>query len=157
MTIMFSDCYQLLCTADDKSFKSREDFSSGDEYARYVRDCISMGMMVRCCEGYKEVRLGDIGRIMKVDSDGLQDLNVQANWQQKGGTYWVRFCHCELLGDIEAPEVLSFKPGDKVRGKRAVITPKVWVWSAPLTGMALTCVWTSQNRITELDSSQKWS
>ncbi len=55
-----------LSLADDKSFKSREDFSSGDEYARYVRDCISMGMMVRCCEGYKEVRLGDIGRIMKV-------------------------------------------------------------------------------------------
>ena len=37
-----------------------------DEYARYVRDNISMGMMVRCCEGYEEVRLGDIGRVMKV-------------------------------------------------------------------------------------------
>ena len=62
--------------------------------------------------------------LIQVDSDGLQDLNVQANWQQKGGTYWVRFCHCELLGDIEAPGVLSFKPGDKVRVKRAIITPK---------------------------------
>ncbi len=55
-----------LSLADDKSFKSREDFSSGDEYARYGRDSISMGMIVRCCEGYKEVCLGDIGRIMKV-------------------------------------------------------------------------------------------
>ncbi len=60
----------------------------------------------------------------------LQDLNVQANWQQKGGTYWVRFCHCELLGDIEASRVLSFKPGDKVRVKRVVITPK-WVGGVP--------------------------
>ena len=57
--------FSLLC-ADDKSFKSREDFTSVDEYARYVRDNISMGMMVRCCEGYEEVRLGDIGRVMKV-------------------------------------------------------------------------------------------
>ena len=61
---------------------------------------------------------------LQVDSDGLHDLNVQANWQQKGGTYWVRFCHCELLGDIEASGVLSFKPGDKVRVKRAIVTPK---------------------------------
>ncbi len=36
------------------------------EYSRYVRDSISMGMMVRCCEGYEEVRLGDIGHVMKV-------------------------------------------------------------------------------------------
>ena len=59
-----------------------------------------------------------------MDSDGLHDLNVQANWQQKGGTYWVRFCHCELLGDIDAAGVLAFKPGDKVRVKRTVSTPK---------------------------------
>ena len=52
-----------LSLADDKSFKSRKDFSS--EYARYVRDSISMGMMVRCCEGYEEVRLGDISRVMR--------------------------------------------------------------------------------------------
>ncbi len=51
---------------DDKSFMSREDFSGVDDYARYVRDNISTGMMVRCCEGYEEVRLGDIGRVMKV-------------------------------------------------------------------------------------------
>ena len=31
-----------------------------------MRDSISMCMMVRCCEGYKEVRFGDIGRVMKV-------------------------------------------------------------------------------------------
>ncbi len=47
-----------LSLADDKS---REDFLSGNEYARYVRDSI---MMVRCCEGYEEVRLGDIGRVI---------------------------------------------------------------------------------------------
>ena len=61
---------------------------------------------------------------MQVDNDGLHDLNVQANWQQKGGTYWVRFCHCEMLGDVETAGVMAFKPGDKIRVKRAVTTPK---------------------------------
>ena len=61
---------------------------------------------------------------LQVDNDGLHDLNVQANWQQKGGTYWVRFCHCELLGDIDTAGVMAFKPGDKIRVKRAVTTPK---------------------------------
>lgn len=59
-----------------------------------------------------------------MDNDGLHDLNVQANWQQKGGTYWVRFCHCELLGDIETAGVMAFKQGDKIRVKRSVTTPK---------------------------------
>jgi len=59
-----------------------------------------------------------------VDNDGLHDLNVQANWQQKGGTYWVRFCHCELLGDIDVAGVMTFKPGDKVRVKASVAVPK---------------------------------
>ena len=64
-------CSQLilslfLCRSDDKNFKTREDYSSADDYAKYVRDNILAGMMVKCCEGYEEVRLGDIGRVMKV-------------------------------------------------------------------------------------------
>ena len=50
----------------EKTFKSREDFSNMDEYARYVKDKITVGIMVRCCEAYEEVRLADIGRVMKV-------------------------------------------------------------------------------------------
>ncbi len=52
--------------AGAKAFKKREDFSSADDYARYIRDNISVGTMVRCCEGYEEVQLGDVGRVMKV-------------------------------------------------------------------------------------------
>ena len=33
----------------------------------------------------------------KLDRDGLHDLNVQVVWQRKGGTYWVRYIHVELL------------------------------------------------------------
>lgn len=47
-------------------FKRRNDLSSNDEYARYVRDNIQVGMMVRCCRTYEEVHEGDIGRVIKV-------------------------------------------------------------------------------------------
>lgn len=33
----------------------------------------------------------------QLDRDGLHDLNVQADWHNKGGTYWVRYIHVELL------------------------------------------------------------
>ena len=46
-------------------------------------------MTVRCCRTYEEVHEGDIGRVVKLDRDGLHDLNMQVDWQRKGGTYWV--------------------------------------------------------------------
>lgn len=55
-------------------------------------------MMVKCCRTYEEVYDGDVGKVIKLDRDGLHDLNVQCDWQQKGGTYWVRYIHIELLG-----------------------------------------------------------
>lgn len=36
----------------------------------------------------------------QLDRDGLQDLNIQADWQRKGGTYWVRYVHVEIQGFI---------------------------------------------------------
>lgn len=56
-------------------------------------------MMVRCCRTYEEVCEGDVGKVIKLDRDGLHDLNVQSDWQHKGGTYWVRYIHVELLGE----------------------------------------------------------
>lgn len=56
--------------------------------------------MVKCCRTYEEVYDGDIGKVIKLDRDGLHDLNVQCDWQQKGGTYWVRYIHIELLGKM---------------------------------------------------------
>jgi E3 ubiquitin-protein ligase HERC2 len=47
-------------------------------------------MTVRCCRTYEEVHEGDIGRVVKLDRDGLHDLNMQVDWQRKGGTYWVK-------------------------------------------------------------------
>jgi E3 ubiquitin-protein ligase HERC2 len=47
-------------------------------------------MTVRGCGAYEGVHEGDIGRIVKLDRDGLHDLNMQVDWQRKGGTYWVK-------------------------------------------------------------------
>jgi E3 ubiquitin-protein ligase HERC2 len=91
-----------------------------------VRDNVRVGMLVKCKDEYEEVKSGDIGKVTKLDNDGLSDLNIQCMWQGKGMPYWVRFANVEILGNAHSPTAPSapFKPGDKVRVKRSVHTPK---------------------------------
>ncbi|KAK7864133.1 hypothetical protein R5R35_007650 [Gryllus longicercus] len=115
-------------------YNQRRDFLSNDEYAMYVRDHIAEGMLVRCCRTYEEVHEGDVGRVLKVDSEGLHDLNVQVDWQHKGSTYWVRFIHVELLGYPPAlPGPPPIKVGDRVRVKPSVRNPK-YKWGSVTHG-----------------------
>ncbi|MGH0166749.1 UNVERIFIED_CONTAM: hypothetical protein FKN15_006610 [Acipenser sinensis] len=109
---------------ESQTYKKRSDFQSNDDYAVYVRESIQVGMMVRCCRTYEEVYEGDVGKVIKLDRDGLHDLNVQCDWQQKGGTYWVRYIHAELLGFPPQSSPSHVKIGDKVRVKASVTTPK---------------------------------
>ncbi|KAM4682548.1 E3 ubiquitin-protein ligase HERC2 isoform 7-T7 [Amazona ochrocephala] len=109
---------------ESQTYKKRGDFLSNDDYAVYVRENIQVGMMVRCCRTYEEVCEGDVGKVIKLDRDGLHDLNVQCDWQQKGGTYWVRYIHVELLGFPPQSSACHIKIGDKVRVKSSVTTPK---------------------------------
>uniref|UniRef100_A0A8B9DR32 E3 ubiquitin-protein ligase HERC2 n=1 Tax=Anser cygnoides TaxID=8845 RepID=A0A8B9DR32_ANSCY len=109
---------------ESQTYKKRADFLSNDDYAVYVRENIQVGMMVRCCRTYEEVCEGDVGKVIKLDRDGLHDLNVQCDWQQKGGTYWVRYIHVELLGFPPQSSASHIKIGDKVRVKTSVTTPK---------------------------------
>jgi len=48
------------------SYRQRAEFSNNDEYAVYVRENISVGMKVRCCQTYEEVSEGDSGIVVKV-------------------------------------------------------------------------------------------
>ncbi|KAK7486952.1 hypothetical protein BaRGS_00021768, partial [Batillaria attramentaria] len=116
-------------------FKKRLDFLNNDDYAVYVRDNIQVGMMVRCCRTYEEVHEGDIGKVIKLDRDGLHDLNIQADWQRKTGTYWVRYIHVELLGftNMAATTTQPIKVGDKVRVKQSVTTP-TYKWGSVTHG-----------------------
>uniref|UniRef100_A0A3P9BK00 E3 ubiquitin-protein ligase HERC2 n=1 Tax=Maylandia zebra TaxID=106582 RepID=A0A3P9BK00_9CICH len=109
---------------ESQIFKKRSDFQSNDDYAVYVRENIQVGMMVKCCRTYEEVYDGDVGKVIKLDRDGLHDLNVQCDWQNKGGTYWVRYIHIELLGFPPQSSPSHIKIGDKVRVKPTVTTPK---------------------------------
>ena len=65
---------------------------------------------------------------LQLDSDGLHDLNVQALWESKGGSYWLRYSQCRILSEEELtigqPDTVQFKIGDKVRVKNSVTTPK---------------------------------
>ncbi|XP_077983839.1 E3 ubiquitin-protein ligase HERC2-like [Glandiceps talaboti] len=111
--------------ADNQTFKKRTDFFNNDDYAIYVRDNIQVGMMVKCCRTYEEVLVSDLGRVVKLDRDGLHDLNVQSDWQRKGGTYWVRYIHVELLGhNFQIPANCNIKVGDRVRVRQSVAAPK---------------------------------
>ncbi|XP_063244096.1 E3 ubiquitin-protein ligase HERC2 isoform X2 [Bacillus rossius redtenbacheri] len=106
-------------------YNQRSDFLSNDEYAMYVRDNVAEGMLVRCCKTYEEVLEGDVGRVLKVDSEGLHDLNVQVDWQHKGSTYWVRFIHIELIGfSLLMTAQHPIKVGDKVKVKQSIKNPK---------------------------------
>ena len=61
----------------------------------------------------------------QLDRDGLHDLNVQGDWHLKGGTYWVRYIHVELLGfQPQCAPGSNIKVGDRVRVKRSVTSPR---------------------------------
>ncbi|XP_064637694.1 E3 ubiquitin-protein ligase HERC2-like isoform X2 [Lineus longissimus] len=124
----FMKTFEVMSQEIEPNYKRRGDFVSNDDYAMYIRDNIQVAMMVRCCRTYEEVHEGDVGRVTKLDRDGLHDLNIQAEWSRKGGTYWVRYVHVELLGFSSPQEPISHGPpikiGDKVRVKPSVSTPK---------------------------------
>ncbi|BFG02621.1 probable E3 ubiquitin-protein ligase HERC2 [Drosophila madeirensis] len=78
-------------------FETRKDFQTADHYALYVRGLVRPGMTVRCCRDFEEIKQGDMGTVLIVDTEGLHDLNVQVDWRNHGSTYWVCFVHIELV------------------------------------------------------------
>lgn len=78
-------------------FQTRKDFQTADLYALYVRGLVRPGMTVRCCRDFEEIKQGDMGTVLIVDTEGLHDLNVQVDWRNHGSTYWVCFVHIELV------------------------------------------------------------
>ena len=107
-------------------------------------------MHVRCCRSYDDLGEGDVGHVVQLDRDGLHDLNLQVcyvvivnkiwrrsmsnissqvEWQQKGGTYWVRYVHVEIVGFVNPNTTKNCKTpsigvGDRVRVKSQIATPK---------------------------------
>lgn len=51
---------------DVVTYRRRVEFSDTDDYAVYIRENVSVGMKVRCCQSYEEVSEGDVGTVVKV-------------------------------------------------------------------------------------------
>ena len=53
-------------TGDSAGYKSPADFTTKAEYAEYVKENVSVGSSVECCEAYEHVKVGDSGKVTKV-------------------------------------------------------------------------------------------
>ena len=51
-------------------FKTRPQFRRHDDYARYVKEHIVAGMIVRCNEHYGDIMRGDVGKVLRVSDGG---------------------------------------------------------------------------------------
>lgn len=61
----------------------------------YVRDNVEVGMLVRCCKSYEEIHVGDIGKVVKIDREGLHDLNLQVSYfNTLHDMKLLRLCYC---------------------------------------------------------------
>ncbi|GAB0100562.1 Probable E3 ubiquitin-protein ligase HERC2 [Sergentomyia squamirostris] len=104
-----SDTPDWSSTTQDAPIKYclREDFKTSDQYAIYVRGHVCPGMTVRCIKDFEEIRIGDIGTVLKVDTEGLHDLNVQVDWRMHGSAYWMCFLHLELISPPQPKDPIT--------------------------------------------------
>ena len=71
MEYNYTCCYSIIIllsfvTVPSTLFKTRDQFPSVDEYSRYVKDNVCVGMSVLCCENCEDIRKGDTGKVTKV-------------------------------------------------------------------------------------------
>ena len=66
MTLLYTCAWPSLFISGQKPYKTSKDFATADDYARYVRDNLRVGMLVKCKEEYEEVKSGDVGKVIKV-------------------------------------------------------------------------------------------
>jgi E3 ubiquitin-protein ligase HERC2 len=100
-------------------YKTRDDFPTADQYALYVRSVIRSNMIVKCCQDFEEIRKGDIGKVIKIEPEGLHDLNVRVDWQMHDRPYWMCFVHLELLEPPQVNESTIPIVGSKVKIKNS--------------------------------------
>jgi E3 ubiquitin-protein ligase HERC2 len=59
------------------TFLQFSDFTNKTDYANYLRKHLSVGMHVRCCNGYGDIQEGDTGTIIHVERDIIENFNVK--------------------------------------------------------------------------------
>ncbi len=151
------DTVECFYVNNDK-YATRDDFPNADAYAQYIREKIVPGMLVRCSRDFEEIHKGDIGRVVKVDAEGLHDLNVQVDWQMHSAAYWMCFVHIEIL---EAPKEDSSASdnivvGSHVRIKSNVSAPR-YKWGSVLRGSVGVVTAINDNGDVTVDFPQQFS
>lgn len=145
-TESMSDAVEAISLNDvlnERKFSTRDEFDSIDQYATYVRNTVEVGMVVRCCEDFEEIRKGDIGTVEKVEPEALHDLNVYVDWKAYGTVYWMRFVHIELLESAMNVDNAHIHPsmpseqqtimiGSHVRIRSSVMMPRYKWGSLPI-------------------------
>ncbi|XP_063677273.1 E3 ubiquitin-protein ligase HERC2-like isoform X2 [Bolinopsis microptera] len=151
----FSDGEEYL---DDESYyKLPANFPTLDAYAEYVKKNIRIGMQVKCISTYEDVMVGDTGPVMKIENEGLHDLNV--NWTRKAGNYWVKYVNIQLLGQTGFQDDQPIKKGDRVRVKASVTTPK-YKWgsvSHQSIGIVSEVIASKQDVYVDFPEQKKWT
>lgn len=106
-------------------YARRDDFKNADQYANYVRSHISPGMIVRCCRDFEEIRIGDVGIVLKIEPDELHDLNVRVDFKSHERPFWMCFVHLELLEPpSEDIKSLNITYGSHVKIKSSSSAPR---------------------------------
>lgn len=145
-TESMSDAVEAISLNDvlsERKFATCDEFETIDQYATYVRNNVEVGMIVRCCEDFEEIRKGDIGTVDKVEPEALHDLNVYVDWKAYGTVYWMRFVHIELMEPAmtldnahsnlpPSAEQHTIMVGSHVRIKSSVTMPRYKWGSLPI-------------------------
>ncbi|XP_077975128.1 E3 ubiquitin-protein ligase HERC2-like isoform X2 [Styela clava] len=146
------------------NYKKPSEFASSDEYAKYIRENIKVGMLIKCCRSYEDVMEGDIGTVLRLDHDGLHDLNVHAAWISKGGTYWVRYIHVEMVEDNSkqantklSENTKAITVGDKVRVRPSVSVPKYKWGSVKHSSVGKVISISGTDAVVNFEEQQHWT
>lgn len=150
------DTVECFCVND--KYATRDDFPTADAYAQYIREKIVPGMTVRCCRDFEEIHKGDIGTVVKVDAEGLHDLNVQVDWQMHSSAYWMCFVHIEILEPPKEDATASdnIVVGSNVRIKSNVSAPR-YKWGSVLRGSVGVVTAMNENGDVTVDFPQQFS
>ena len=84
------------------AYRRRVEFSNADDYAVYVRENISVGMKVRCCQTYEEVCEGDVGTVVKVSAVAFFVIVIISNHNSS----WQKW-HSPQLGQVNTVKYTS--------------------------------------------------
>ncbi|KAF4520878.1 hypothetical protein B566_EDAN007059 [Ephemera danica] len=106
-------------------FRRRSEFASKHQYAVYMQKLVSPGMYVRCCRQHDVLSVGDVGKVLSVQSSGVASavLRLEVEWQDGGAVHWIDCTYVDLLSSRVHQSETPLQKGDRVRVRPNIATP----------------------------------